>query len=261
MDHVGPRTLAVDCGGGGIKSSVLDAAGFQISAPQRTALKYPLSPQDLMNIIALQIADAPKFERITLGMPGMIRRGVVVYTPHYIRRAGPHTRIDPQLAEAWDHLDMRAWLEATFHTPALVLNDAEVAAAGVVSGEGAELVLTLGTGLGTTLIDSGILSPHLEISHAPLKWGKTYDDVLGEAERLRLGDIAWSRRVLRAIDSLWPVYRWDKLYVGGGNSAHISASVATKIIENYAGTLISNTAGMNGGARAWAMIRDVEPDA
>ncbi len=247
----GLRTLAVDCGGGGIKSCLLDAGGFQLGESKRTALRYPLPPEDLLSIVASHAEDLEGFDRITLGMPGMIRHGVVVYTPHYIRKAGPHTKIMPELAEAWDHLDMEAALHARFDVPTLVLNDAEVAAAAVVSGDGHELVITLGTGLGNALIDHGRLAPHLEVSHAPLRWGLTYDDYIGEAERIRLGDSAWSRRVLKALDTLWPVFRWDKLYLGGGNSARIKPIYRERLPESV--TIIPNAAGMNGGVRAWSL--------
>ena len=246
-----PRTLAVDCGGGGIKSCLLDAGGFQLGNAIRTPLRYPLPPEDLLGIVSSHAEQLGSFDRITMGIPGMIRHGVVVYTPHYIRKAGPHTRILPELADAWDHLDIEARLTKAFGVPALVLNDAEVAAAGVVSGQGSELVITLGTGLGNALIDEGQLSPHLEISHAPLRWGLTYDDYIGEAERIRLGDSAWSRRVLKAVDTLWPVFRWDRLYLGGGNSARIRPAIREQFPENV--TFIPNAAGMNGGVRAWAL--------
>ena len=226
-----PLTLAVDCGGGGIKTSLLDLNGFQAAPPQRTAVRYPFSPEDLLEIIESHASQVERFERITLGMPGMIRRGVVVYTPHYIRKAGPHTKLDPELETAWNGLDMESALNARFAVPALVLYDAEVAAAGVVSGEGAELVMTL----------------------AQMRWGLTYDDVVGEAERIRLGDSAWSRRVLRAIDTLWPVFRWDRLYIGGGNSPRISPAARSRLGENV--LFIPNAAGMNGGVRAWALAK------
>mgnify|MGYP002724288589 CR=1 FL=1 len=161
-------TLSVDCGGGGIKSTLLDAGGFQISGVVRTPVPYPFSPEDMLQVITAQLDEIgggtrPDFDRITLGMPGMIRRGVVVYTPHYIRRSGPHTRILPDLERAWTGQDMQAAVEARFDVPALILNDAEVAAAGIVSGRGLELVLTLGTGLGSAFLDNGQLAPHLEI--------------------------------------------------------------------------------------------------
>lgn len=230
---------------------MLDAGGFVVGPILRTPVKYPFSPDDLMALIAEQAGELGEFDRITLGMPGMIRRGRVVYTPHYIRRAGPHTKIVPELDAAWNGLDVQEALTERFGVPALALNDAEVAAAGVVSGEGAELVLTLGTGLGSALIDNGRLAPHLEISHATVRWGLTYDDILGEPERLRLGDSAWSRRVLKAVESLWPVYRWDHLYVGGGNSSRITPAVRAKMPDV---DFIPNTAGMNGGVRAWSMV-------
>ena len=113
--------------------------------------------------------------------------------------------------------------------------------------------MTLGTGLGCAFVDGGRLAPHLEISHAQMRWGLTYDDVVGEAERIRLGDSAWSRRVLRAIDTLWPVFRWDRLYIGGGNSPRISAAARSRLGENV--LFIPNAAGMNGGVRAWALAK------
>ena len=240
----------MDCGGGGIKSSILDANGFLIGSALRTPVRYPFSPDNLFAIITDHASRLGSFDRITLGMPGMIRRGIVVYTPHYIRVAGPHTKPSPELDAAWNGLNMEAALTTRYGVPALVLNDAEVAAAGVVSGEGSELVLTLGTGLGCAFIDGGHLAPHLEMSHAQMRWGLTYDDVVGEAERIRLGDSSWSRRVHRAINTLWPVFRWDRLYLGGGNASRIRPTVREKLGPNV--TFIPNAAGMNGGVRAWA---------
>lgn len=260
MDHQTPRTLAVDCGGGGIKATVLDAHSFQLAPALREPVPYPLPPGKLLDVVAAMTEKLPDFERITLGMPGMIRHGIVVYTPHYINRAGPRTRQVPELLTAWSGFDMSAALTERFGAPALVLNDAEVAAAGMVTGIGLEFFATFGTGLGTALVDNGILAPHLEISHAPMRWGLTFDDVLGEHERRRLGDSAWSRRVLRALELLEPVIRWDKLYLGGGNASRLSASARLKLVD---ATIVPNSAGMSSGVRAWNLVGDkprrVEP--
>ena len=107
-----------------------------------------------------------------------------------------------------------------------MLNDAEVHGAGVISGTGIELVLTLGTGLGTALFDGGVLAPHLELSHAPVRWGTTYDAYIGQVERARLGDALWSRRVRRVVEGLRPVFVWDRLYLGGGNARQVTADHA-----------------------------------
>lgn len=246
-----PYTLAVDCGGGGIKASVLDATGTLHAPAIRVPTPYPLPPERLVDTVADIATQLPGADRLTVGMPGMIRHGVVVATPHYVTRSGPHTRVDPALVEAWAGCDIRAAMQDRIGLPALVLNDAEVHGAGVVAGTGTELVLTLGTGLGSALFDGGRLAPHLEWSHAPIRRGTTYDDYIGQLERARLGDAMWSRRVRRMIEGLRPVFRWDSLYLGGGNSRAITPTTLARLGDDV--VVVSNQAGITGGVRAWAL--------
>jgi len=250
---VAPYTLAVDCGGSGIKASVLDAHGTLHAPAVRVPTPYPLPPAVLVETIAQIAADLPAAQRVTVGVPGMIRHGVVVATPHYVTRAGPRTAVDPVLEAAWTGCDVRALVERRLSLPTLVLNDAEVHGAGVVSGTGLELMLTLGTGLGAALFDGGRLAPHLELSHAPVRWGVTYDAYVGQTERRRLGNGLWSRRVQRVVEGLWPVFRWDRLYLGGGNSRNISPTVLERLGEHV--VVVPNQAGIVGGVRAWDLPR------
>ncbi len=246
-----PFTLAVDCGGGGIKASVLDAAGTLHAPAVRVPTPYPLPPGRLVDTIAGIAADLPPADRATVGMPGMIRHGVVVATPHYVTRSGPRTAVDPALVTAWAGCDIRAALQSRLAMPTLVLNDAEVHGAGVVSGTGVELVLTLGTGLGSALFDGGTLAPHLELSHAPVRWGTTYDAYVGQVERARLGDGLWSRRVRRVVDGLRPVFHWDRLYLGGGNARQVTPQVLERLGDDV--VVVPNQAGIVGGVRAWSL--------
>ena len=245
-------TLAIDCGGGGIKASVLDAAGTMRSRPLRVPTPYPLPPALLVKTLLEVGTRLPAADRVTVGMPGMIRHGVVVATPHYVTRAGPRTRVDPDLVAEWSGYDMRSALADAFGLPALVFNDAEVHGAGVVAGTGLELVLTLGTGLGCALFDGGLLAPHLELSQAPVRWGMTYDTYVGEPERRRLGDAFWSRRVRGVVDGLRPVFRWDRLYLGGGNSRLIRPEQLARMGDDV--VVVPNTAGIVGGVRAWDLM-------
>ena len=155
--------------------------------------------------------------------------------------------------EAWARFNMGAGVSRALGIPALVLNDAEVAGAGVVTGHGLEMIVTLGTGLGNAVFDNGLLAPHVEVSQGPVRWGLTYDDYIGEHERLRLGDAHWSRRVRRVVDALRPMYLWDRLYLGGGNSRRITAAQLAKIGDDV--VVVPNEAGMTGGARCWDMAR------
>lgn len=246
---ISEHTLAVDCGGGGIKASVLDGQGMMVAPAVRVPTPYPLPPQLLVETIVDLAAKLPEFSRVTVGMPGMIRHGVVVATPHYITKDGPRSRVLPQLQRQWALFDMRAALVVALGKPVLVLNDAEVAGAGTVSGTGLEMMITLGTGLGNAVFDGGRLAPHVEISQGPVRWGLTYDDYVGEHERLRLGDAHWSRRVRRVIAGLRPMYLWDRLYLGGGNSVRITAGVRVKLGDDV--VIVPNDAGIRGGARAW----------
>jgi len=242
-------TLAVDCGGTGLKASVLDEDGTLHAKPIRVPTPYPLSTTRFLDEIADLAAGLPPADRATVGVPGMIRHGVVITTPHYVTESGPRSRALAPLVEEWSGYDVRAALSARLGLPTIVLNDAEVHGAGVVTGVGLELVLTLGTGLGCALFDGGRLAPHLELSQAPVRWGLSYDTYIGDRERKRLGPAFWSRRVRRVVDALRPVFVWDRLYLGGGNSRVITPEVLATLGDDV--VIVPNTAGIVGGVRAW----------
>ncbi|HUW79001.1 MAG TPA: ROK family protein [Candidatus Nanopelagicaceae bacterium] len=246
-------TLSIDCGGLGIKASVLDSQGTMHVQPINVPTPYPLSPTLFVETLT-SIANAlPKANRVTVGMPGMIRHGVVVSTPHYIMARGPRTRVEPELKQAWSGFDAQSALGEALSLPTLVLNDAEVHGAGVVAGSGFEVVLTLGTGLGCAVFDGGQLAPHIELSHAPVRRATTYDTWIGEHERRRLGDAFWTRRVRSMVDELRPVFLWDRLYLGGGNSRRIRAEHIGRLGDDV--VVVPNTAGIVGGVRAWSLVR------
>ena len=244
-------TLTIDCGGGGIKASVLDEAGTMRTHPLRVPTPYPMGPDRFVETLANLAGKLPRATRATVGMPGMIRHGVVIATPHYVTKSGPRSKVDPMLVEAWENFDVRSALSAAFGFPTLVLNDAEVHGAGVVAGTGLELVLTLGTGLGCAVFDGGTLAPHMELSQAPVRWGLSYDTYIGEVERRRLGDTFWSRRVRAVVDALRPVFLWDRLYLGGGNSRRIRPEQLQRMGDDV--VVVPNTAGIVGGVRAWSL--------
>ena len=242
-------TLSVDCGGLFLKSCVLDDSGTMHSKPNRIETPYPLSPTRFVETIAQIASELPKAYRATVGMPGMIRNGVVVATPHYITVRGPRTRIDPELQEQWQDFDVQKATSEKLGIPSLVLNDAEVHGAGIITGSGYEVVITLGTGLGFAIFYGGKLTPHFEFSHATVRRGTTYDTWIGEQERKRLGNVFWSRRIKQLVEELRPVFKWDRLYIGGGNARLIRPNDLMKMGDDV--VIVPNTAGVAGGVRAW----------
>jgi len=246
-------TLTIDCGGGSIKAAVLDASGTMRSAPIRVPTPYPLTTELFMQTLTQLANQLPKAARATVGIPGMIRHGVVISTPHYVTKTGPRSIVLPELVDQWRGFDARSQLSESFGIPTLVLNDAEVHGAGVVAGSGLEVVVTLGTGLGYALFDGGKLAPHLELSQAPVRFQQTYDTYVGETERKRLGDLFWSRRVRKLIDGLRPVFVWDRLYLGGGNARNIKLEIVEKLGDDV--VIVPNSAALVGGVRAWQLVQ------
>ncbi|MGH8776869.1 MAG: ROK family protein [Jiangellaceae bacterium] len=241
-----PWTLAVDCGGTGIKATVLDAAGIPVCARVKLRTPYPCPPHVLTAaVVNLAASTGTPFNRVSVGFPGLIRGGVVRATPHYVTEAGPFTARSPDLVKEWAQYDVRAALEQALGRPTLVLNDAEVAGLAAIEGRGFEVLFTLGTGFGCAMFDDGRLLPKVEMSQAPFRKGETYDRQLGHHARKRLGDRRWSRRVRKAVDALRPVLWWDHLYVGGGGAKHLVVDLGTDV------TIVTNESGLLGGVRLW----------
>ncbi len=159
---MGNVTLTVDCGGTGIKASVFDQhSKVLVDFPYLTT-PYPMSPNSLVEIISNYVLADHRINRVTVGLPGMIRNGKIVFIPHYINKRGPRTMPDPHLKKLWHAFDLQNTLHKKLKMPILVLNDAEVHAAAVITGVGLETVLTFGTGLGCAMFNNGKLAPHIE---------------------------------------------------------------------------------------------------
>jgi len=241
----GLRTLTIDCGGSGLKATVLDADACMLTERVRVPTPYPCPPGRLVETLVALVAPLPAYDRVSVGFPGMVRRGTVLATPHYVTVAGPFTPPRPDLVAAWAGFDMATAVGDGLGKPARVVNDAELAGMGVIEGAGFEVVLTLGTGLGCALFDDGRPLPKIELSQAPFRKGQTYDEQLGNHERKRIGNARWMSRVSKALDVLWPVLWWDRLYIGGGNADYLTGDLG------HGATIVSNAVGLLGGVRLW----------
>ncbi|HKW46307.1 MAG TPA: ROK family protein [Gemmatimonadaceae bacterium] len=229
----GPKTLAIDVGGSHVKASVLDARGRMIHDRVRLETPKKVTPPELVSLIAQLVPSLPRFDRVSVGFPGVVRNGVV--------------RTAPNLGtERFQGFNLGRALERRLHKPVRVENDADVQGLAVVKGKGVEMVITLGTGFGSSIFVDGHLGPHLELAHHSFRKDKTYEDELGEAARQRDGDHSWQRHVIEAIDSLRNLTNFDHLYIGGGNSRLLDIELPKDV------TVVSNTAGILGGVRLWA---------
>lgn len=240
-----PSTLAVDVGGTGIKADVLDPKGQLLAERQRVATTYPMPPSRLVEVVTEMAGHLPPFDRVSVGFPGVVRTGRVLTAPHFVTRSGPGTKVVPDLVEKWTGFDLAGALGTALSKPVRVANDADLQGAAVIRGQGLELVVTLGTGVGTGLFYEGRLAPHLEIAHHPYRHDQTYNEQLGEAARRKIGNRRWNRRVARALTTLHDLILYDHVYIGGGNSARIKFDVGPDA------TIVDNDAGILGGIKLW----------
>lgn len=245
----GPLTLAVDCGGTGIKACLLDPGGAMVSERLRVRTPYPCPPDVLLAAVGRLAADLPGYDRVSVGLPGLVRRGIVLATPHYVTAAGPFTAVLPELVAQWSGFDVAAALSGRLGRPCRAANDAEVQGLAVIEGRGYEVMLTIGTGLGFGQFLDGVPLPKLELSQHPFRKGETYDQQLGHHARREIGARHWSRRVVRAVGALQPVLWWDRLWIGGGGARHLNGEALAALTGRA--TIVPNTAGLLGGVRLW----------
>lgn len=225
------RTLAIDIGGSGIKALVLDRKGKPVTKRVRLPTPEKRGPQSLLKVLESLISEQGDFDRVSVGFPGVVITGEV--------------RTAQNLSPDWIGFNLAQALEESTGRPTRVANDADIQGLAVIEGKGVELVLTLGTGLGSSLFSQGWLVPNLELAHHDFRKGETYEQCLGNAARKRLGTRKWHRRLDQAIRQLGKLLNYRLLYLGGGNAQKID----TVLPENI--RIVPNVAGLLGGIKLW----------
>lgn len=238
-------TLSLDVGGTGIKGDTLDPAGATTADRVRVDTPYPLSPSRLLEVFDQISSQLPAFDRVSVGFPGVVRDGRVLTAPHFIRRGGDGTPRVPGLERAWARFDLAGATAKALGKPTRVGNDGEVQGMAIVRGRGLEVVLTLGTAVGCAVFQDGRLGPHLELAQHPLRDGRTYSQEVGERALRQLGDRRWNQRVARMVGVVRTLLNFDHLYLGGGNSSHVTIDLGPDV------SLADNEAGILGGIRLW----------
>lgn len=240
------QTLAIDIGGSSIKATVLNEQGEMMAEYQKNPTPEEPNPEAVLQCIKDLVAGFSGFEQITVGFPGYVKDGVV-YTATNL---GTKYWKDYPLAQA---------LADIFKVPVRLLNDADLQGFGLIKGEGVELVLTLGTGLGTALFMEGTLLPHLELSHFIAKGDKDFDAYIGDKAMAKEGAEKWNKRLKEVIELFKLVVNYNKLYLSGGNAKRVELKLDSNI------EICGNRDGIKGGAFVWKAednfsLRTVKPN-
>lgn len=229
------RTLTIDIGGTGIKVLPLDAQGNATRERARELTPRPAFPEPVLAVVRRMIADQADFDRVSVGFPGVVVRGVVKTAPNLS-------------TDAWENCDLRAALADMTGKPVRVINDADLQGYGVIEGHGVEMVLTLGTGLGSALFSDGHLVANLELGHHPFgdKRSRSYEERVSDAERKRIKSSRFRARVLGMLQQIQPIFNCDRIYIGGGNAKRLDPETLPPNVR-----LFTNVEGLRGGMRLW----------
>ena len=225
------RTLAVDIGGSGIKAIVLDTSGNPQTERSRVETPQPPLTQPVISAISSLAAAQGEFDRVSVGFAGVVRRGVTETAAN----------LDPE----WIGFDLGSALVQSLAKPVRVANDADMQGLGATSGQGVELVITLGTGFGSALFLEGKLVPNLELGHHLFRKGETYEEQLGRRALDEVGSKKWNLRLEKAIASIQHLFNCDRLYIGGGEAKKITLDLPSNV------KIIPNLSGLLGGIALW----------
>jgi polyphosphate glucokinase len=231
--------IGVDIGGTGIKAGIVDSRrGVLVGDRVRVPTPQPADTAAVVAATAALVAGlGADAGPVGIGLPAVIKGGRV--------------EMAANLDQSWVGAEAGGLFSEAIGRPVVMLNDAD--AAGVAemrygAGKGVKgvvLVLTLGTGIGSSLFVDGVLVPNLELGHIEIR-GKDAERraSAGARERRGLSWKKWARLLdeyLGTIERLvWP----DLIILGGGVSKkpekfipHLStrAPVVPAKLQNQAG--------------------------
>jgi len=232
------QVFGVDIGGSGVKGAPVDLETGALTAERlRIPTPQPSTPSAVASVIA-EIVSAHRWDGpVGVTIPGVVRNGVVETAAN--------------IDSGWVGLDAETMLSESLDLPVTVLNDADAAGLaearfGAAEGvDGAVILLTFGTGIGSAYLYDGRLIPNTELGHLIFKGQKAEHYAAGRlVKRGELEIDWWASRVDELLDYIEELF-WPDLFVfGGGISKRFEtyshllttrAPVVPAVLRNQAG--------------------------
>lgn len=204
--------LGIDIGGSGIKGTIVNTnLGEFCTDRLRIETPQPAKPLAVAEVVARISAHFDWQAPIGCAFPAVVRHGVALTAAN--------------VDDEWIGANAQSLLEEHTGNPVIVLNDADAAGlAEMKFGAGRErqglvVILTLGTGVGSSLFIDGKLVPNTEFGHLIIR-GK--DAELRTSDRARqvmgYGWKAWGKRLSEHIQYMEALMTPDLFIIGGGVS-------------------------------------------
>jgi polyphosphate glucokinase len=206
--------FGIDIGGSGIKGAPVDVSeGELLTKRHRVPTPSASTPEAVADCLAevLDHFDVPKHTHVGITFPGIISHGVV--------------RSSANLDKSWIDTDLADLVRTRCGYESTIVNDADAAGYaevryGAARGkDGVVLVLTLGTGIGSALINDGLLVPNTELGHLEIDGHDAETRAASSAkEREGLSYAKWAKRLQRYLEVVEFLFSPDLLVIGGGVS-------------------------------------------
>jgi polyphosphate glucokinase len=207
--------LGIDIGGSGIKGAPVDL-DQGVFAQERLRLETPAesTPKSVAAVvkeIAEHFADDTGDSPIGVTVPAVVTHGVV--------------RTAANIDQAWIGTDAEKMLSDELGRAVVVVNDADAAGVGELhygaarDHEGLVLMTTLGTGIGTALLNRGALLPNSELGHLEIDGHDAESRAASSVkEKHDLSWEEWAGRLTTYYRKLEQLFSPDLFVVGGGIS-------------------------------------------
>ena len=237
-----PTMLGVDVGGSGVKAAIVDLATGEATGRIRVETPQPATPDAIAKSVGELIDQFDVPGPIGCTLPAVVLNGVVNTAAH-IDQSWIGTNADEVLSDATGRA-------------CAVLNDADAAGVaearyGAARGRNGVVVLvTIGTGVGTALLDDGKLVPNAELGHIVVT-DQVADTWVSDSARTT-EDLTWKRwshRLERYLTHLHALLWPELIVIGGGVVKHsdkfldrINVGCEVRIAE------LGNLAGIVGAA-------------
>ena len=236
--------FGIDFGGTGIKGAPVDLDTGDFAAERvRIPTPRPSTPQAVASVFSSLLEQFPSSTGpVGVTVPGIVRHGVV------------HSAAN--IDDSWIGVDADALFTEATGREVHVVNDADAAGLaevryGAAAGRrGLVLLTTLGTGIGSALIQDGVLVPNSELGHLEIDGAVAEHRASNrarEAEDLSMAE--WAGRLSAYYRHLERLFSPDLFLVGGGISKRSAEFLPLLEIETeiIPATLL-NRAGVVGAA-------------
>lgn len=238
--------LGIDVGGSGIKGAIVNcSSGKLLSERIRIATPNPSDPENISNTIAEMARNLNYKGPVGVGFPAVVKQGTV-YTAANIDKS-------------FIGINYEEYLGKKLGLPVRVINDADAAGmAEIKFGAGKDLnglviLITIGTGIGSVLVNKGKLIPNTELGHIFLSENREAEKYASDAVRKNenLNWTTWAGRINEYLMYLENLFWPDLFIIGGGVSKHYKEFLPHLTLRTpFVPAQLLNNAGIIGAALA-----------